>query len=382
MKNDLLNDLNIPSLIKDNFKLRPFVHFSCSSSDTVSAFLLFLIPQIVMLWLSGTVSSLYVILSSVIGSLSAESINSVLSKKKIFVVLSLVQGIIIGLLLPSGYPVISVFFLTLFSLLIFKYAFGGFSHPWINPAAVTVALAWLFNISAFPSFLVTGENLFSHNPSLILIQNGQIPVLPFDTKITLFLNEKIFNVFGLSIPEGYISLLWDSNSVIPAFRFNLITLITSAVFFAFDFVSGIIPACHIVVYGLLVYFVSSVAYGGMPGSGDVILALMSSGTLFTSIFLLSWFGTAPVSHTGKIFYGISAGIIAFFIVGCGTSPAGSVFTVILTNIVSLFYQQAEDFLAKRKMALLSEKEIIVFTGNGRFRKTILRKDLNDGSDKT
>lgn len=359
MKTLTVNKAEIQNYIKNHENLRPFCYFSSSATASTLACLFFLIPQIVMLYLTKSFSALYILASAVAGTLLSEALNSLLRKKRFYGITSLFQGLLIGMLLPSTMSFAAVFFLTFFSSLIFSYTFGGYSHSWINPVAVAVVLAWIFDFKDFPAFLISEEQLMSHNPSLLLIQNGTFPILPFDTKITTFLNENIFSFLGISVPEGYVSLFWDNSSVIPAFRFNFITLISSAVLFAFDFVSILVPACYVAVYSFLVFFVSKFVYSGIPGSGDVILALLSSGTLFCAVFLISWIGTTPVSLAGKICYGLSAGIIAFFIVGCGTSPVGSVFTIILLNIMSLFYQQIEDYFLRKRLHSLLRKEISV-----------------------
>lgn len=362
MMENLLKNRTIETFTRNNSKIRPFCRYSASTSASTVALLLLLIPQLVMLYLTGCYSSLYITAASVLALTFAESINSILRKKHFYGATSILKGILTGLLLPSNMPVIPVFFLVLISSLVFDYAFGGYSHSWINPVAITVALAWILDVKNFPSFLITEEQLISHNPSLLLIQNGSIPILPFDKSVTAYLNLKIFNHFGISIPEGYVSLLWDNSFIIPAFRFNILTLISSAVLFAFDFVSFIIPACYVTVYSLLVYFVSQYVHSGISSSGDVILAVMTSGTLFCSVFLLAWMGTTPVTTPGKIIYGAVAGVIAFFIVGCGTSPAGTIFTVILVNIISLLLQQTEYYFEHRKLSLLLQNKLSIGKG--------------------
>ena len=89
---------------------------------------------------------------------------------------------------------------------------------------------------------------------------------------------------------------------------------------------------------------------------------MTSGTLFCSVFLLAWMGTTPVTTPGKIIYGAVAGVIAFFIVGCGTSPAGTIFTVILVNIISLLLQQTEYYFEHRKLSLLLQNKLSIGKG--------------------
>ena len=168
---NLLKNRTIETFTRNNSKIRPFCRYSASTSASTVALLLLLIPQLVMLYLTGCYSSLYITAASVLALTFAESINSILRKKHFYGATSILKGILTGLLLPSNMPVIPVFFLVLISSLVFDYAFGGYSHSWINPVAITVALAWILDVKNFPSFLITEEQLISHNPSLLLIQN-------------------------------------------------------------------------------------------------------------------------------------------------------------------------------------------------------------------
>ena len=92
--------------------------------------------------------------------------------------------------------------------------------------------------------------------------------------------------------------------------------------------------------------------GGNINSGDILLALLTSGTLFTATFLIQWFGTTPITLAGKIIYGCIAGCMAFFITGCGTSPIGMVYTVLVSNIVNLLIRYFEEKNNKIKLNLI------------------------------
>lgn len=333
--------------------LRPFVYLSSSVRNSTRGICLVLLLQIAMLFITRSYDSLIVIAASCAGVFLARFINMLTRKVYYFhVVTTFVQGLIIGFFTPSSYPPVEIFIISLAVMLVVDYAFSGFSDSWVNPVAVIVAAAWMFNITSFPSFQIRMEDLLSNNPSLILIQNGTIPVSSFDSKITASLNNSIFSLFGVSIPDGYISMLWDTHSVIPAFRFNLISLLSSIILISFDVISPIIPACYITVYSLLVFFAEPLFAAGMSGNGDILLALLTSGTIFSSIFLLQWYGTTPVSVWGKTCYGCLAGVIAFLLIGCGTSPVGSVFTVIIINVISLLIQLVEYEFSRRKMQKL------------------------------
>ena len=114
---------------------------------------------------------------------------------------------------------------------------------------------------------------------------------------------------------------------------------------AFDVIRPLIPAVFLTVYLLLVRLLAPFFYGGIPGQGDMLLAMLSSGTLFSAIFLFQWTGTTPMTSTGKVWYGILAGLIAFLIVGCGLSSAGIVFVVLVVNIISAVIQALEALYA-------------------------------------
>lgn len=319
--------------------LRPFCFLTPSVSTISVTILCILLPQILMLFLTRSFNSLLLLCCSITASLATEAVDKLCIRKQHFSVLPvLIQGILIGLFIPADYPPVAFFFLTAIMLLLTKYVFGLHAGSWINTTAATIIAAYFIGSVWFPAVHVPVEQIQSPNMSLLLIQEGVLPVYRFDSAITGFLNEHIFSALGTAVPDGYISLLWDSGSAIPAFRFNILTLIGSLFLFSFRILDALIPALFIGVYLGLVRLFCPVFAGGMFGTGDCLLALLTGGTLFTAFFILPWFGTVPMTTCGKVFYGIFAGIAAFFISGFGLSTAGAVFTVFSANIVSVLIQ--------------------------------------------
>ncbi|MBR1404482.1 MAG: RnfABCDGE type electron transport complex subunit D [Treponema sp.] len=313
-----------------------------------------LLLQVLMLFLTKSYSSLVLVLVALCAALLAEFLGNHLVEKaekrwqNPFVWVSgMIRGILIALLLPASFPPFAVFFITFWVLYINSRILGGFANSWINPIAVVVAICWIIGMKFFPEISLTMTELQSRNPALLLIQNGTFPVESFDVGVTSFLNKKVFSLLGVSIPDGYVSLFWDSHSSIPAFRFNLLTILSSIVLLGMDMLNPIIPLSFIAVYLLLVRFCAPIFYGGPLFQGDVLLALLSSGTLFCTFFLLHWHGTTPFTNRGKYFYGIFAGILAFFIMGAGMSPAGFAFTILISNIVSLLIQSFENHISQK-----------------------------------
>lgn len=339
--------------IKRNFKnitLNPFSYIKPSLTNIYLGMGILLIPQIIMLFISKSIMSLWIVLAAVVASISADLFYSLIVKNYNFeLIAATIHGVITGLLLPAGYPLYGVFLVTFFALMFSKYAFGGFYNSWINPVAFVIAVAYFLNSSAFPQYLVNAADLQNRNAALALIQNETFATLPFDSAVTAFLNKTVFKIFGLSIPDGYVSMFWDCKSIIPAFRFNLITLISSIILISLEMIDVIIPFTFVTVYALLVRFLGPVVVSGVPFQGDILLALLTSGTLFSTIYLLQWYGTTPITNTGKFIYAIIAALVAFLLMGCGTSPTGYIFMVLIMNVISPIIEIVESKQVKHKI---------------------------------
>lgn len=350
------NQNKIEKLNNKAAQVKPFIYKKPSISEISTRMLILLSIQIIMLIVTKSYQSLIVAAVAIIGAVAAASLDFALTKRRLYTSITLlVQGIMIGLLLPESYPPVTVFFLSFAVLFVFKYFCSNSENTWINMVAIAIVIAWFIGRKFFPSFLVTKSMLSLKNPSQLLIQNGTFQVYGFDSAITNFLNTHILNYLKVSLPEGYISLMWDSHSVIPAFRFNIITIVSAVFLFADGAFSLIISGMYLLVYAVLVRLFVPFLNGGFFNSGDVLLALFTSGTLFCATFVLQWVGTTPMTIVGKIIYGILAGIIAFLIVGCGTSPVEMVYMVLICNILNLVINVAEENYTKRALERVVNK---------------------------
>lgn len=323
--------------------VKPFVYNRPSISAISIRFLILLGIQVLMLLCTKSFNSIFVILSAVLGAVAASLLNSLVNKTQPYEIMNLIiQGLFFGLLLPESYPPLVIFFISFATLFVSRALVFKSINCWINIPVVAVIIAWFIGRKYFPTFTISSGLITLRNSSVYLIQNGEYPIYSFDSSITLFLNSTIFKLFKISIPEGFISLLWDTHSTIPAFRFNIITIISSIFIFSDNSFSGIIPTLFLIVYAVLVRLFVPMIFGGIFNQGDVLLALLTSGTLFGAVYLIQWYGTVPISLLGKTISGILSGIIAFGIIGCGTSPIGMAYTVLLSNIVNMFIRIFEE----------------------------------------
>lgn len=322
--------------------LGPYIYLKDSVSLVSVKLMILLSIQIALLVCAKSFDSVAVIFTALTGGLCAAALYFLLFREPVYNSLILInQAIFIGFLLPGSFPPVSVFFISFITLFVYK-LFLYKSNPWLTPAALAVLIAWFIGRNYFPSFLMNADLAFSKNPGAALISQGHFPVYSFDTTVTAFLNNYIFSMFKVTVPDGFISMLWDTGSVIPAFRFNLVTVISSVFLFSDDFSRIIVPYTMLIVYGILVRLFVPLIFGGQFNTGDVILAYFTSGTLFCIVFMFNFFGTVPVSLPVKFAFGIAAGILAFLITGFGTSPIGMVYTILICNLINLPLRFIED----------------------------------------
>ncbi|MCQ2593055.1 MAG: RnfABCDGE type electron transport complex subunit D [Treponema sp.] len=353
-----MKNKNIKQKIKPNpVSLHPFVYKIPSVSAITLRIMFLLLLQIAMLFFTKSFRAVNVVLATTFGAVSAFTIIFLFRKTETYTIfVNICQGMMIGLLLPETYPVFTAFLLSFSVILISKYLFVNIVTAWINIVCMAVIIAWFIGKSLFPDFLVTTEILLTKNPSYYLIQNGMFHIYEADSIITKFLNNTLFDWLNVNLPEGYISLLFDNQSIIPAFRFTFLNVIASIVLFSDDSYSGLIPAIFITVYAVLVRIFMPFCIGGALNQGDIILALSTSGTMFTAVFLLQWFGTHPMTFTGKLIFAFIAGLLAFGIVGCGTSPIGMIYTVIICNLVNLLIRLLEEKKVNMQISKLARAD--------------------------
>lgn len=337
--------------------IRPFVYTVPSITVTTITMLFLLCVQVIMLAITESYNAIFVIMASCAGTVAASYIVNLYHRSNKFsVILMIVQGIMTGMLLPETYPIPTVLMTTFFVTMFCKILSGKLTHAWYNSVALVVAILWIIGASEFPVSLVSAETASLSNPSLALIQSGNIQILKYDHAITDFLNRNIFGLFNISVPDGYVSLMWDNLSVIPAFRFNIITIISSVILISVDMITFFVPLIFLFSYSLLIRFIMPLFFGGVFGQGDILLATLTGGTLFCTLYLLQWFGTVPSTMTGKIIYAFCGGVIAFFICGYGMASAGMVFVILIIDVISSVIQAIEEKQNIKKIKTMMQCE--------------------------
>jgi electron transport complex protein RnfD len=69
---------------------------------------------------------------------------------------------------------------------------------------------------------------------------------------------------------------------------------------------------------------------------DPVFTLLSGGLMFGAVFMATDYTSAPVTETGKLIFGIGAGIIVVLVRQLGSYPEGVMFSILIMNALTPF----------------------------------------------
>ncbi len=339
--------------MKDKYKkitLAPFCYSRLSINEMIRILLLCILPHVVMLVITQSYASISLFFLMIFVSICSELLHSLILRTGIKISWStILQGALIGLLIPATYSPVTASIIALMVFFLEKVIFKNFAQFWLNPIIIIALVLYFIHPDLYPIFMLMPENVQFTNIGTRLFTDNLLSISELDTQISTFLNTHFLNTLNMQLPKGYFTLFFDAQTTIPAFRFNAITILSSIFLFSTKTLDYLIPTLFLIIYSALVYFFSLFPYANIIGSGDILLALFTSGTLFSTFFLITWFGTTPKTIYGKIIFAIIAGILAFLICGAGTSCVGMLFVILLLNILSPIIIHIESIIYDKKL---------------------------------
>ncbi len=302
-----------------------------------------LVPQLCILAYAADYGALMTIAATLFGAAIAELSYSLPTEKRVSLdPAALLSGLLAGLLLPATINPLIAAVVSFVGVLVARKLFGGAGSFWVNPVALTVAIAYVGNAAIFPPQSVTPDGIRTVGDVFGAMKLESFAQIPGDQSLTGTANSVFLRFFGIKLPEGYVTLFWDAPSSIPAFRYNAITLAASIILIAMNVIDWIVPLAYLATYGLSVYFLSLMPLTGAARPGDALFAFLTGGTLFIAFYLLPEYSTNPRTRTGKVILGTIAGVVAFLVAGPGGSPVGGAFTVIVVNAISPVIEYLEN----------------------------------------
>jgi electron transport complex protein RnfD len=236
------------------------------------------------------------------------------------------SAMVLTLLLPNYIHPVYAALGAAFAMVVVKHSFGGLGSNWMNPALG----GWLFIRFSWPQAFASALD-------------GAAERLPqaasaADQVIRDFLNRVVFTFLGAELPAGYIDLFSLQSPGIIADRAVLVLVFAVAIIAAFEISRSWLSILYLVVFGFLIRMAGD---SNAWWSGDVILALLSGGTLVAAFILVVDPSSGAKSTPGNIIAVILAAVLSMAFRVFASALYGCFFAVALVNAFTPFLCKLE-----------------------------------------
>lgn len=328
----------------------PYSYTGMNAYQTAILFLLLLLLHLTVMGIMRDFIGIGLIFCTATAAVASSVLINYRQGKIVFDIHALVAGLLMGFFLPANGGFVFSFFIAFMSYFLSWGIFGGRGFSWINPVMLAACIAAVCKPGCFVQ-PVGIEQIRAAGSVFAALEASDVVRVSADQHLTSMLNS-ILHGIGVTLPEGYISLFLSYPSTIPAFRYNMLTLFSSIVLLSSRSIQKMLPFSFLAVYGILVYFFPFTVRASAFGRGDILSALLTSGSLFTAFFVIHDSGSTPRSQIGRLVSGILTGTFAFCITGSGASPVGIPFAVLLSDCINpLIGWFEESFYKRRRTAL-------------------------------
>jgi electron transport complex protein RnfD len=322
----------------------PFLHTDSTTPRIMAEVLLATVP--VMLgacWIFG-VGVLLVVAAATIGAVGTEWIFTRASKKPspLRDYSALLTGVLLGLILPPGFPLWMSFLGGAVSIALGKLIWGGLGQNVFNPALVGRAFLQASFPTAITTWAAPSQGVLSVSDRLFsvpMMQAGAdtvsaatpLGLFKFSSEFT-HVSQLFIGKIGGSIGETSALILifcglWLGFRKIFDWRLPVSTLLSVAVFSS------------------IFYFLNPEKYP------SPLFMLFSGGLLFAAVFMVTDPVSTPTTIRGAWIFGIGVGVLVVLIRLFGGLPEGVMYAILLMNAVTPYinhYTQPRQFGGPRK----------------------------------
>ena len=287
--------------------------------DVVIAMLPATIAGIVIFGIKALFTALVCVASAVL----AEYLFNLCTHKKQTVgdLSAVVTGLLLALNLSTAVPLWQCAIGSVFAIVVVKCLFGGLGKNIVNPA-ITARVFMLLTFGAVASVEATKgviELAAGATPLVALNQGAEVAATAAPSVLDLFLG-----LHGGAIGETC----------------ALALLIGFAYLVVRKVIKWYIPASFVGTT-----FVCYLLSGGF----DFVFALqhvLAGGLLLGAIFMATDYVTTPKTNTGRVVFGVGAGLLTFLIRQFGSFPEGVSIAILTMNLVTPFIN---DFTKKKTL---------------------------------
>ena len=263
-----------------------------------------LFPTGAAVYFFGYYAIMIIIVSIATAVLTEFLIKKLRKRKFIMDGSAVVTGLLFALILPPTIPLWMVVIGSIFSIAIVKEAFGGLGCNIFNPALAGRA----FLSVCFSSKMTTwvAPTYFSFDAV---------------TSATPLSGNFSWQADKLSL---YKSLFYGNTGGSLGETSALFILLGAIILMVFRLIDWRIP----------ITYIATVALGSYILGKDVLFQILAGGLMLGAFFMATDYVTSPITKTGRVIFGVGAGILTVLIRNFAGMPEGVCFSILFMNAVT------------------------------------------------
>ncbi|MBP5712885.1 MAG: RnfABCDGE type electron transport complex subunit D [Prevotella sp.] len=304
--------------------LSPHAHGTDSVEKNMYGVLIALLPALLVSFYFFGLGSVVVCLTSVLACMFFEwAITKYMLKAEPTLSdgSAIITGLLLGMNLPSNFPIWMIIIGALVAIGIGKMTFGGLGCNPFNPALVGRCFLLVSFPAAMTSWPVAGQ--FT---SYVDAQTGATPLslmkLAIKTGDTSYLEQ---------MPSSIDMLLGNVSNGLGAGTIGEVCALALIIGLIYMLYKKIIT-WHIPISILATVFVfSGLLHLASPTYANPFQVLFSGGLMLGAIFMATDYVTSPMTPKGQLIYGVAIGFLTIVIRNWGSYPEGMSFAILIMN---------------------------------------------------
>ena len=304
--------------------LSPHAHGTDSVEKNMYGVIIALIPALLVSFAYFGVGSVVVCLCSVASCMFFEwAITKYMLKAQPSLTdgSAILTGLLLGMNLPSNFPIWMIILGALFAIGVGKMSFGGLGQNPFNPALVGRCFLLVSFPAAMTSWPVTGQ-LGAYTDAT----TGATPLSLMKTAIKTG-DSSVLD----QLPNSLEMLFGNVSNGLGAGTVGEVCALALIIGLLFMLWRKIIT-WHIPVSIIATVFVfSGLLHLVSPVYANPVQVILSGGLMLGAIFMATDYVTSPMTHQGQLIYGVAIGVLTVVIRNWGSYPEGMSFAILIMN---------------------------------------------------
>lgn len=304
--------------------LSPHAHGTDSVERNMRGVIIALLPALLMSFYYFGVGSVVVCVTSVAACMFFEwAITKYMLHRQPSLTdcSAMITGLLLGMNLPSNFPLWMILIGALIAIGVGKMSFGGLGGNIFNPALV----GRCFLLVSFPAAMTvwpTQGQLTSYTDAM----TGATPLSLMKDAIKTG-NSAILD----KMPDSIDLLLGNISNGFGAGAIGEVSALALLIGLVYMLWKRIITWHTPVSIMATVFVFSALLHIANPVYAHPVQVLLSGGLMLGAIFMATDYVTSPMTHRGQLIYGVAIGFLTVVIRNWGSYPEGMSFAILIMN---------------------------------------------------